>query len=106
MFEKYKKIKYPDFQAMTVRLSSSGRTAPIIAVCIYRLVMISIKWSETAQKNALVSADVIVTQLLRYHMPLLYFVCNHLIFIVTDNQFQHDKTFISVNYAYNASTHF
>ena len=62
----------------------------MIAVCIYRLVMISIKWSETAQRNALASADVIaksfvldslviVTQLLRYHMPLLYFVCNHLI---------------------------
>ena len=32
----------------------------------YRIVMISIKWSETAQKNALASADVIVTQLLRY----------------------------------------
>ena len=46
---------------------------------VYRLVMISIKWSKTAQKNALVSADVIVTQLLRYHMPLLYFVRNHLI---------------------------
>ena len=51
----------------------------IIAVCIYRLVLISIKWSETAQKNALARADIIVTQLLRYHMPLLYFVCNHLI---------------------------
>ena len=48
-------------------------------VCFYRLVMISIKWSETAQKNTLARADVIVTQLLRYHMPLLYFVCNHLI---------------------------
>ena len=47
---------------------------------IYRLVMISIKWSETAQKNALASTDVIVTQLLCYHMPLLYFVCNHLIY--------------------------
>ena len=43
--------------------------------------MISIKWSETAQKNALASADVIVTQLLRDHMSLLYFVCNHLIYI-------------------------
>ena len=39
----------------------------------------SIKWSETAQKNALASADVIVTQLLRYYMLLLYFVYNHLI---------------------------
>ena len=37
------------------------------------------QWSETAQKNALASMDVIVTQLLRYHMPLLYFVWNHLI---------------------------
>ena len=46
----------------------------------YSLVMISIKWSETAQKNALASAKVIVTQLLRCHMPLLYFVCNHLIY--------------------------
>ena len=53
----------------------------MIAVCIYRLVMISIKWSETAQKNTLASADVIVTQLLCYYMPLLYFVCNHLIFL-------------------------
>ena len=44
----------------------------LVAVCVYRLVMTSIKWSETAQKNALASADVIVTQLLRYHMPLLY----------------------------------
>ena len=51
----------------------------LIAVCIYRLVMISIKWAETAQKNALASIDVIVTQLRRYHMLLLYFVCNHLI---------------------------
>ena len=32
-----------------------------------------------SSKNALASADVIVTQLLRYHIPLLYFVCNHLI---------------------------
>ena len=32
-----------------------------------------------SSKNALASADVIVTQLLRYNMPLLYFVCNHLI---------------------------
>ena len=46
---------------------------------MYRLVMISIKSSETAQKNALASMDVIVTQLLRYHMPLLYFICNYLI---------------------------
>ena len=34
----------------------------LIVVCIYRLVMISIKWSETAQKNALASTDTIVTQ--------------------------------------------
>ena len=34
-----------------------------------------------SSKNALASADIIVTQLLRYHMPLLYFVCNHLIFL-------------------------
>ena len=54
----------------------------LIVVCIYRLVMISIKWSETAQKNALASTDIIVTQLLRYHMPLLYFACNHLILTV------------------------
>ena len=32
-------------------------------------------------ENALASTDVIVTQLLRYHMPLLYFVCNHLIYL-------------------------
>ena len=51
----------------------------LTAVCTYRLVMTSIKWSETAQKNTLDGRDVIVTQLLRYHMPLLYFVCNHLI---------------------------
>ena len=31
-----------------------------------------------SSKNALARLDVIVTQLLRYHMPLLYFVCNHL----------------------------
>ena len=37
------------------------------------------QWSETAQKNALASVDVIVTQLLHYHLSLLYFVCNHLI---------------------------
>ena len=49
-----------------------------IVVCIYHLVMISIKWSETAQKNALAGTDIIVTQLLHYRMPLL-FVCNHLI---------------------------
>ena len=53
-----------------------------IAVCTYRLVMISIKWFETAQKNALASTDVIVTQLLCYHMPLLYFICNHLITVI------------------------
>ena len=53
-----------------------------IVVCTYRLVMISIKWSETAQENALASADIIVTQLLHYHMPLLYFVCNHLIVVL------------------------
>ena len=53
-----------------------------IVVCIYHLVMISIKWSETAQKNALASMDVIVTQLLCYHIPLLYFICNHLIYNV------------------------
>ena len=35
---------------------------------------------QDSSKNALASVDVIVTQLLRYHMPLLYFVCNHLIF--------------------------
>ena len=52
---------------------------------MYHLVMISIKWSETAEKNALASVDVIVTQLLRYHMPLLYFVCNHLISLCDDN---------------------
>ena len=52
-----------------------------VEVCFYRSVMISIKLSETAQKNALASADVIVTQLLCYHMPLLYFVCNHLVYI-------------------------
>ena len=46
---------------------------------IYCSVMISIKWSETAPKNALASMDIIVTQLLCYHMSLLYFVCNHLI---------------------------
>ena len=34
-----------------------------------------------SSKNALASADVIVTQLLCYHMPLLYFVCNHLMLI-------------------------
>ena len=45
--------------------------------------MISIKWSETAQKNTLASADVTVTQLLRYHMLLLYFMCKHLIDDVT-----------------------
>ena len=28
------------------------------------------------------SADVIVTQLLRYHMPLVYFVYNHLIVVI------------------------
>ena len=49
------------------------------SLCIYRLVMISIKWSETAQNNAPANEDIIVTQSLRYHMPLLYFVCNHLI---------------------------
>ena len=54
----------------------------LIAVCIYRLVMISIKWSETAQKNTLASTDVTVTQLLCYHMLLLYFVCNHLILLI------------------------
>ena len=27
------------------------------------------------------ATDIIVTQLLRYHMPLLYFVCNHLILL-------------------------
>ena len=52
-----------------------------IAVCIYCIVMISIKWSKTAKRNALASMDVIVAQLLHYHMPLLYFVCNHLIII-------------------------
>ena len=30
-------------------------------------------------KSEPASADAIVTQLLHYHMPLLYFVCNHLI---------------------------
>ena len=35
-----------------------------------------------SSKNALASTDAIVTQLLRYHMPLLYFVCNHLIVYV------------------------
>ena len=43
----------------------------LVAVCTYRLVMISIKWSDTAPKNTLASAHVIVTQLLCYHMPLL-----------------------------------
>ena len=56
----------------------------LIVVCMYRLVKISIKWSETAQKNALANVDIIVTQLLRYHMPLLYFVCNHLIYMASD----------------------
>ena len=32
-----------------------------------------------SSKNALASADIIVTQLLRYHMPLLYFVYKQLI---------------------------
>ena len=50
----------------------------LAAVCKYRFMMMSIKWSETAPKNALASTDVIVTQLLRYHMPLLYCI-NHLI---------------------------
>ena len=54
----------------------------LVAVCTYRLVMISIKWSETTQKNALASTDVIVTQLLHCHMPLFYFVCNHLIGLI------------------------
>ena len=40
----------------------------LIAVCIYHLVMISIKWSETAQKNALASVDVIVTQLQPFYI--------------------------------------
>ena len=37
-----------------------------------------------SSKNTLASVDVIVTQLLRYHMPLLYFVCNHLIYLEQD----------------------
>ena len=36
--------------------------------------MISIKWSETAQKSALASTDIIVTKLLHYHMPLFFFL--------------------------------
>ena len=32
-----------------------------------------------SSKNALASADVKVTELLRYRMSLLYFICNHLI---------------------------
>ena len=32
-----------------------------------------------SSKNALARMDIIVTQLLRYHMPLLYFICTHLI---------------------------
>ena len=47
----------------------------IIAVCIYRLVMMSIDLSKTFTLHVQMvtgSTDVIVTQLLRYHMPLLY----------------------------------
>ena len=37
-----------------------------------------------SSKNALASADVMVTQLLHYQMPLFYLVCNHLIYILQD----------------------
>ena len=42
--------------------------------------------AQDSSKNALASADVIVTQLLCYHMLLLYFVCNHLINYVLKTQ--------------------
>ena len=47
----------------------------LIAVCIYRLVMMSIDLSKKFtphMQTVTGSTDVIVTQLLRYHMPLLY----------------------------------
>ena len=47
----------------------------IIAACIYRLVMVSIDLSKKFTPHVQTvtgSVDAIVTQLLHYHMPLLY----------------------------------
>ena len=62
--------------------------------------MISIKWSETAPKYALASADIIVTQLLCYHMPLLYFVCSHLIYHCDDSIMSANASCFSYDIAY------
>ena len=55
----------------------------------FRLIAVCIPLSDDkhqmvrdSSKKAVASADVIVTQLLCYHMPLLYFVCNHLIWFI------------------------
>ena len=59
-----------------LKLHENGRNyAAFIAVCIYRLVMMSIDLSKKFtlhMQKVTGSVDVIVTQLLCYHMPLLY----------------------------------
>ena len=60
--------------AMVLRNTCTAVLGPI-AVCIYRLVMMSIDLSKTFASHVQTitgSADVIVPQLLRYHMSLLY----------------------------------